>query len=191
MSEMRIDPFDERRKSLEEAFFKERDQQLLAKLRGEMAAFEERQKIAHASGIVDEKVLMDLVKAGVGAESLLAMRVVPMVEVAWCDGSVESAERAAVLNAAASLGIHPGSAAHDVLDRWLQERPDDRVVTAWKEYVKALTKLLPTDTASDIRNHMVDRCTRVATAAGGFLGLTTISQHERAKINEFASAWDG
>lgn len=189
MSELRIDPFDERRKSLEEAFFKERDQQLLAKLRGELHAFEERQKIAHVSGIVEENVLLDLVKAGVNAESLLAMRLVPMVEVAWCDGAVEPPERAAVLNAAASLDIHPGSAAHDVLDRWLQERPDERVVTAWKEYVRALAKLLPTETAAQIRTHMIDRCTRVATAAGGFLGLSTISPHERAKIHEFAAVW--
>jgi hypothetical protein len=191
MNELRIDPFEERRKGLEEAFFKERDQELLKKLRSELEAFEERQKIAHVSGITDDKVLTDLVQAGVKAESLLVMRLAPLVMVAWCDGMVAAEERAAVLNAAAALDIHPGSAPYEVLDRWLQEPPDDRVVTAWKEYVKALARILPAPTVKELRKQMVDRCTRVAAAAGGFLGLATISHEEKAKIDEFARAWDG
>jgi len=40
-----------------------------------------------------------------------------------------------------------------------------------------------------MKKKMLDRCTRVAAAAGGFLGLNTISKHERAKIDELANAW--
>ena len=36
-----------------------------------------------------------------------------------------------------------------------------------------------------------ERRTRVAESAGGFLGLSTISKHERAKIDELAKAWVG
>jgi hypothetical protein len=38
------------------------------------------------------------------------------------------------------------------------------------------------------RTLMLDRFARVAAAAGGFLGLETVPQHERAKIDEFAKA---
>jgi hypothetical protein len=41
-----------------------------------------------------------------------------------------------------------------------------------------------------MKKNMVDRATRVAAAAGGFLGLATISKHEHAKIEELAKAWD-
>jgi len=191
MSELRTDPFEERRKGLEEAFFKERDQVLLDRLKGELETFEERQRIAHVSGIVDQSILLDLVKAGVRAESLLAMRLIPMVEVAWCDGVVAPQERAAVLNAAASLDIHPGSAPYAVLEQWLQQRPEASVITAWKEYVRELAKQLPKETVAKMRQHMVDRCTRIAAAAGGFLGLAAISKHEQAEIDEFAKAWGG
>jgi hypothetical protein len=191
MSELRTDPFEERRKGLEEAFFKERDQVLLDRLRGELETFEERQRIAHVSGIVDQAILLDLVKAGVRAESLLAMRLIPMVEVAWCDGVVAPQERAAVLNAAASLDIHPGSAPYAVLEHWLQQRPDPSVIAAWKEYVRELSKQLPKETVAQMRKHMVDRCTRIAAAAGGFLGLAAISKHEQDEIDEFAKAWGG
>jgi hypothetical protein len=190
MNESSSDPFEQRRKGLEEAFFKERDQQLMAKLKSELEARDEHQKIAHVSGIVDPKVLLDLVQAGVRAETLAAVALVPLVEVAWCDGSVAPEEHAAVLNAAGSQGIHPDSAAYELLKRWLEERPDPKIVTAWKEYVHELARVMSKESIAAMKKSMLDRCTRVAAAAGGFLGLATISKQEQAKIDELAKAWN-
>src|SRR5262245_40984483 len=184
------DPFKQREIGLEEAFFKERDRQLLEKLRGELSAFEEKQKVAHVTGIVEEHVLSSLVLAGVRAETLAAVRLIPHVEVAWCDGAVAPEEREAVLNAAASEGIHPDSAAYALLNTWLAEHPDPRIIIAWKEYVHELARLTPKETIAAMKKKMIDRCTRVAAAAGGFLGLSTISKHEQAKIDELAKCWD-
>jgi hypothetical protein len=190
MNESSFDPFEQRRKGLEEAFFKERDQQLLARLQGELQSLEERQKIAHLLGITEEKVLSDLVQAGVRAETLAAVDLVPLVEVAWCDGSVADEERDAVLNAAVSQGIKPGSASHDLLAQWLARRPDPAIGKAWREYVAELARIMPKDSVATLKKKFVDRCTRVAAAAGGFLGLATISHREQAKIEELAKAWD-
>src|SRR5689334_13626321 len=101
------DAFKQREIGLEEAFFKERDQQLLAKLRGELSAMEEKAKVAHVTGIVEDHVLSTLVQAGVRTETLAAVTLIPLVEVAWCDGNVAPEERDAVLNAAVAEGIHP------------------------------------------------------------------------------------
>jgi hypothetical protein len=57
--------------------------------------------------------------------------------------------------------------------------------------VKELARAVPAQTVKELRKQMVDRCTRVAASAGGFLGLATISSDEKAKIDEFARAWDG
>src|SRR5207237_231091 len=130
------------------------------------------------------------VQAGVRAESLAAVALVPLVEVAWCDGSIAPEEREAVLNAAASHGIHADSAAYALLQHWLDQHPDPRIVTAWKEYVHELARLMPKESIAKMKKHMLDRATRVAAAAGGFLGLSTISKHEKAKIDELAKAWD-
>jgi hypothetical protein len=191
MREPGSDSFSERRKGLEEAFFKDRDQQLLAKMRGEMQAMEERKQLAHVSGITAEHVLHNLVQAGVRAETLTAVGLIPMVEVAWCDGMVSSEERDAVLNAAIQQGIHRDSAPHELLKQWLTTRPDSHVVAAWKEYVRELAHLMPKESIAELKRNMVDRCTRVAESAGGFLGLSTISKSERSAIDEFARAWDG
>jgi hypothetical protein len=185
------DPFGDRRKSLEEAFFKDRDRQLMEKLRGELSALEEKKQLAHVSGIVEERVLANLVKAGVKAETLAAVTLIPIVEVAWSDGSVTPEERDAVLNAAAKQDVKPDTAAYEMLRSWLKDRPDSHVIAAWKDYVREASRLMPKETVAEMKRAMIDRATRVAEAAGGFLGLATISKAERAAIDEFAKAFDG
>src|SRR5438552_13960257 len=163
------DPFKQREIALEEAFFKQRDQQLMAKMRAELAALEEQQKVAHVTGLVEEHVLASLVHAGVRAETLAAMMLVPLVEVAWCDGAVAEEERDAVLNAAVAEGIHPDSAAYALLKHWLDERPDAKILAAWKEYVHELSRLMSKESIAALKKNTINRATRVAAAAGGFL----------------------
>src|SRR6185369_9018988 len=161
MREPSTDIFRQREKGLEEAFFKDRDQKLIEKMRGELEAFEEKKKLAHVSGIVEERVLHNLAQAGVRAETLAAVSLIPLVEVAWVDGAVSPEERDAVLNAAVSQGIPADSAAYEILKRWLQERPDAHILVAWKDYVIELIKLMPPDTIAEMKRNLLDRCTRV------------------------------
>jgi hypothetical protein len=189
MNESSTDAFAERRKNLEDAFFKDRDQHLLKKMRTELETLEETKKLSHVSGIVDERVLKSLVQAGVRAETLAAVTLIPLIEVAWCDGTVTVEERDAVLNAGAKAGIHPDKAPYDLLRQWLENRPDARTFVAWKDYITEVSSLMPKDSLTEFKRSMVDRCTRVAEAAGGFLGLATISAKERAKIDEFGKAF--
>jgi hypothetical protein len=175
--------FEDRRRALEDSFFAERDRELLARLRGEMFQFEDRRKLAHVSGILDEKVLQDLLAAGVRAETLAAVRMIPLVEVAWCDGDVTAEERHAVLRASAENGIEPDSASYLLLSRWLETRPDPRVLDSWKEYVSALTKLMPVETMLAFRHELESRLRKIAAAAGGFLGRGKISKKEQETID--------
>jgi hypothetical protein len=185
------DPFEQRRIGLEEAFFRQKDQQLLQQMRAELDEIAEKQKLAHVSGIVIDHVLESLLRAGVTAESLTAVSMIPMVEIAWCDGNVAPEERDAVLNGAVAQGIHTGSPSYELLNRWLQERPNREVITAWKEYVRELARVMPKESLAELKHRIMDRCRRVAAAAGGFLGLNTISKHEQAEIDEFSKAFDG
>jgi len=191
MTESRYDAFRQREIGLEEAFFKQRDEQLLQKLRDELSAMEERQKLAHVSGIVEEQVLSSLVGAGVRAETLAAVSFIPMIEVAWSDGYIAPEEREAVLNAAAAQGIPADSAALKIINHWLEQRPDARIIEAWKAYVKEMNRIMSKESLAAMKTRMLDRCRHVAAATGGFLGLETTSKHEQAKINELATAWDG
>src|SRR5262245_5843436 len=126
------DAFKQREMGLEEAFFKERDRRLMEKLRGELSAFEEKRKVGHVTGIVEEYVLQSLVQAGVRAETLAAVALIPIIEVAWCDGTVAPEERDAVLNAAVAPGIHEDSASYAPPEPLPGGRPGPQVLGAWK-----------------------------------------------------------
>ena len=183
------DIFGDRRKALEDSFFRERDQLLLEKLRLEFEAVEEQRHLANVSGILDDKVLSNLVKAGVRAETLIAVTLIPLVEVAWADGSVSEDEREAVLKAAAENGVKEGSAAHQLLNHWLKDRPDVRIIAAWKEYVGALAKAMPADAMLVMRERLMGRMRAVAEATWSIMGLgRKISKVEQAAIEEFERA---
>ena len=47
------DAFEKRRVGFEEAFFKDRDQKLMEKMRSELAALEDKKQLAHVTGIVE------------------------------------------------------------------------------------------------------------------------------------------
>ena len=185
-----VDAFGERRKTLEDAFFKAKDHQLLDKMRSELAALEEKNKLAHLSGIVEQHVLDQLVKSGVTAESLTAVVMIPIVEVAWVDGALSTDERDAMLNSAVEQGISADSAAYELLKAWLKERPNPKIIEAWKDYVREVARMMPRSAVSEFKRTMISRATSVAESAGGFLGIATISKSERAKIDELSKVYD-
>lgn len=188
---MRIvpDPFKARARALEDAFFHKRDAELLTRMRLQLVELEEKERVAHASGILDEHVLRDLVRAGVTAESMLAMRFIPMIAVAWSDRQVSPEERTAILESAEAENIACDSPAYQLLQTWLEHRPDEAVFIAWKEYVTELVRIMPADSLESLRKRTESLCYQVASATGGLLGIGRISRAEQTAIDEFAGSW--
>src|SRR5580765_202436 len=86
----------DRGRSLEEEFFRREDQRLLERRRELQAAAGTREALAKASGINQPEVLDKLLALGIKAETVAALSFVPLLEVAWADGSIDPKERAAV-----------------------------------------------------------------------------------------------
>ena len=178
-----------RRKALEDLFFANRNRQLLERMRGNLANQERQDSIRTATGIEDEGLLSKLADANIDAESLTAMSLVPLVAVAWADGNMADNERAAVLSAAEGHGIEAGSCEHGLLLNWLAEPITPELQTVWKEYVAALGESLGTDGTKSLEATVMGRARDVATAAGGILGLGSISGSERKVLDDLASAF--
>jgi hypothetical protein len=183
------DQFEARQRSLESAFFHKVDANLLANLKNELAQMEEASRLAHVSEIMDQNVLRELVKVGVTAETLLAMRFVPMIRVAWSDRRISPAEQAAVMTAAESEKVKPGSPTYQLLRSWLERPPENAVFIAWKEYILALARAMPADSLNVLRDRTAELCRRAAKAAGGVLGIGSISKAEQAAIDECVNAY--
>lgn len=172
------DSLDARRKALEDSFFAEKDYRLLQSLRNELHDLEERKQLAHVSSILNEQVLQDMVQCGIRAETLAALRMIPWIEVAWADGDVSSEERAAILKAAHEIGVKEGTATHQILESWLKERPDMKLIDTWKAYMVELVKMMPAETMANLRADLIERLNTIASASGGFLGFAKISKSE-------------
>jgi hypothetical protein len=175
----------DRRRALEESFFQKQDRLLMEKLKAKVEVDEKKQGLAAASGLQDDAVLQALVDLGIDAQTVAALTLAPLVEVAWAspDG-VQVKERAAILKAAQAQGVTEGSPAHHLLDHWLNERPGPELLAAWKEYVAALRQSTEPKIYEQLCDEILDRAEGVAQAAGGFLGMAAVSSGERAVLND-------
>jgi hypothetical protein len=179
-----------RRKGLEDEFFHREDQKLRDRLREAKAAAAARDSLATATGITNPAVLDRLMQLGIGADTVAALSIVPLVEVAWADGSLDAKEREAVLAAARQSGFAPDSVEHAMLATWLDRRPEPRLLTAWTELVQGMSEQLSQEETAKLRSHLLDRARAVARASGGVLGLgSKVSSAEAAMLSQLERAF--
>jgi hypothetical protein len=177
-------------KALEESFFAKENDKLLADLREEAARAERRSALREAMALDNEQVIDALLELDVLPETVAAFSLVPLIEVAWADGEIHQKERAAILKAAEARGIEIGSANHDLLESWLNDKPEKELMDTWKTYAHALHESLDPDLADALKDRMVSRARSVAEAAGGFLGLGAVSPAEQAILDELDHGFD-
>jgi hypothetical protein len=150
-----------------------------------------RDTVVSIWGIEDAAVLDKLMELELTAETVAAISLTPLVEVAWADGKVDKKERAAVLEAARDFGLTRQDVSYMLLEGRLGERPDAELSKTWKSYVRLLARILDAATISALRDEILVRAERVAEASGGLLGLgSKISASERSKLDELARAFD-
>lgn len=187
---MGTDYIRDRSRALENAFFAKRDAAKLAALRAQLAKEAQVAELAAASGIEDHEVLEALVDLDIRAETYAALTLVPMIEVAWADGTLDAKERKAVLTSAAGQGVKEGTPAYGLLESWLEARPGTELREAWFAYLEALMERLPPNGRREFKRALVGRAEQVAEASGGFLGLTSkVSASERKVLDELNAAF--
>ncbi len=181
--------FTSRRRELEDKFFHERDQALLQALREQRESKERKKALSEASGIANEELLDQLDALDIRCETLAALSLVPMIAVAWADGTIDPKERRAVITAAEQKGIEPEHPGHQLLEGWLRQKPDGAMLAVWKDYVAALTEVLNDTAIAALKYEVLGRARSVAEAAGGLLGLgSKISKSEQAVLTELEEA---
>jgi hypothetical protein len=180
----------DRGRGLEDEFFRREDKRLLDRLAELRAAELGREALAKASGIANPEVLDKLLGMGIKAETVAALSIVPLVEVAWADGSLDAKERQAVLDRARASGVAPGSTAHALLEAWLEHRPDAKLLDAWTHMVRGIREQVGPDEAARLQAGLLDQARAVASASGGVLGLgSKVSGAEAAMLTRLEAAF--
>ena len=177
----------DRRKALEESFFAKESDKLRKALQDKGEAKDKKEALSAASGITDDAVLEKLIALDIRSDTLAALSLVPLVEVAWADGTMDDNERSAILSAAKDAGLSAESRA--LLDGWLVTKPSYKALLAWKDYVGALASAMDTATKDKLKQDLLGRARIVAESAGGFLGVGKISSEEEEKLKELAHAF--
>ncbi len=173
---------------LEEAFFAKENARLLQEMRTKTAKEERREMLRGVLRIQDEAFLDRLILLGVGPETAMALRLIPLVTVAWADGHMDDREREAILSAAREQGLVAEDMARQVLKDWLEQKPDPRLLSLWKDYVGHIWNHFTDDEKLQMRQNLLTTAEEIANAAGGFLGLSKISAAEKEVIEDLQRA---
>ena len=188
---MNTESIAQHRQAYHDAFFEERDQELLDFLRFETEPTDEqeRHQLQTAAGIDDPEVLDALKRVGITSASMTAFMLLPLVRLAWADSKIQDGEFEYLLKAATDDGIAYGTPAYRLLNRWLEERPTEKILDAWWQYAQALARELDETSLAAFREATLGRARRVAEASGGILGMgEKISDNERHVLNDLTHA---
>jgi tellurite resistance protein len=168
-------------RTLEDAFFTKENARLLEQLKGK----QKREALREMVKVEDETFLDRLIELGIGPETVLALTLVPLIAVAWADGTLDGRERDAIIKAAEEKGVSPETAGHQLLETWLSRRPERELFDSWKQYVRGIWETFTDEERQRMRERTLDWALAVAEASGGFLGvISKVSPSERVVIKE-------
>jgi len=177
----------------EEEYFRKRDVELIERMISAAKLENERRQFADAAGISDQDILDDLERLGYSRETVMLVHLVPMVHVAWIDGSVSHPEREALFAMALLRGVKAGIPAHVQLSKWLNTRPSKEFFLKTQRAIRVLLQSHPPETRSAEAADLVRCCTNIASASASLFGFgPRICSAERQLITEICAdiEWD-
>jgi len=180
---------EERGRALENQFYEKENQEKLAAMKQKLDSQRTKDELRKASGMSDDAVLDQLVALGLRANTIAALSLVPLIQVAWADGAIQDNERTAILQGAHGKGLEEGSDGYELLQSWLKRRPGDELFAAWEAYIKSLAAQLNDEQNRLLRNQIVGFAKLVATAAGGILGFGKVSATEEKVLTRIEAAF--
>ncbi|MBM4244179.1 MAG: hypothetical protein FJ148_10235 [Deltaproteobacteria bacterium] len=181
------DLWDERRRSYESEYFQRRERELIEKMRARARELAEAHEMGQATGISDDEVLKALHDLGYTRETVTLVHLVPLLQVAWTDGSVSAAERAGILEAARLRGVEESSPAYRQLVGWLEKKPLDGFFEDSLRLIGDLLSAMPDDARVEARTTLLAFALAIAEASGGILGIgPKVSKEERTAIDRIA-----
>jgi hypothetical protein len=181
------DALQNRVRSLENAFFTEQDQKLLAGLKEKLDRDTTLAQFRSATGIENASVLEALYGLGVTPAALAALRAYPLIAVAWADGST-TADEVATVRSISEKHFSRDSAAGELVERWLATPPAPGMLDLWESCLSAMFHEMPAADASALKAKLVEEINEVATASGGLLGWGAVSQSEKNTMQRIKAA---
>ena len=181
------DLWDERRRTYESEYFQRRERELLEKMRERGRRERAQQELAEPVGVSDDEILSALHDLGYTRETVTLLHLVPLLHVAWIDGSVSSAERAGILEAAKLRGVEESSPAYRQLVGWLDKNPGIGFFEDTLRLIGNLLVIMPESESTKHKQDLLSYSNAIARASGGILGLgNKVSSAEQEALDRIA-----
>ena len=142
---------------------------------------------------MNEKLKERLAKLGLNEQNYNALVLLPLIQVAWADGKIQSSEKRLIMRIATENGLLDGGG-QDVVSEWIENRPTDDELRLGARTLVSLARLAEEDqTASSVTietlQDLLDFSHQVARAAGGMFGLAEpITRAELQCLTEVGAA---
>ena len=180
--------FGDRRRALEDEYFHRQERELMEKLRQRGLEDATRRGMSERTGVADEEILRDLQALGYTPETVMLLHLVPLLQMAWAEGSVSDSERDLILEAARARGVDKDSAADRQLAAWLTDRPSEELFEKTLRAIAAILQLRPLEERDASEKDLVTRLTAIASASGGILGFGKVSPQEQEMLERITQA---
>lgn len=180
---MSDDALADRRRASEEDYFRKRDNELIEQMRKRADSDAAPQRLSARVGVSDEDVLQNLETLGFSEETVSLLHILPLVYVAWIDGTASPRAADHIIAVAREHGIEAGSVADRQLAEWLGSKPPDAL---FLEALDAIKSVLQHRSSTERRGYIqkiLEHCTTVAAASGGVLGFGKVSNRERDALD--------
>lgn len=178
--------FEDIAKGREEAYFRQKEIELIEKLRRRFHQQQDHERLAEEVAVHDELILKAFEELGFTRETVTILHLVPLIQVAWSDGGVSEAERAKILEMAALRGVTPGTPGYLMLEQLLYTRPSDRAFDVCWRVIRAMFTAWPEDKRRAFEVSLPAYAAEVASVSGGLLGFRSISAQERTALQRVA-----
>lgn len=182
---MAEDSLSSRRRNIEEEYFQRKDRELVERMRQQAQRERQLRELGESMGVTDPEVIHELAELGFTPDTVKLLPLIPVLEMAWAEGSVTPPERKMVVDVARARGIEEKSAADLQLLEWLDRRPDESVFRRAGRLINALF-------ASGVRfdvtpDDLLKYCEAIADASGGLFGIRRVSADERTTLERIAN----
>jgi hypothetical protein len=186
---MSTDAIRERAQLLETLFFNEKESKLLEHLHNDLQQSKSIASLAAVAHIGDRDALEELEEIGINPSTFVAVKLIPMIAVAWADDDLEDEEIEAIQRAAEKAGIKSGSPSDKLLHQWLRDPMGNNVIDAWTHFISVYSNTLDPAKRAALEKETIDSAIEVAASAGGFLGLGAVSRVEDEMIKRLRQAF--
>lgn len=171
----------------EEEYFRRKDRELIERMRKEAEAADARKGLETATGIHDPESLKDLEALGFTPRTISLLPLIPVLQVAWAEGGVSTAEREMIVTLARSRDVEPGSEADAQLQDWLDRRPSDET---FRRAGRLISAMLDHPEGAELRvtaDDLIKHCEQIAHASGGLFGFGSVSAEEKGALQQIAA----